>query len=394
MRAAAGIATGSDWQETLDGALAQIQGELRGAPVDLAMLFASPEYAPHYADLVAETKRRLGTGALIGCSGQGVIGGDREIETEPAISVLAFSLPGAQLNPVHVTQSDIGDGEALQGWCTNLSSIVHGTTGFIILADPFSLDSEALLRALSLAYPDAPLVGGLASGDMRRQGTHLFMDGVVLEEGAVVLPLGDPYAIKTVVAQGAEPIGEAWTITGATENVVETLGMRPAVEILMETLGALPPETQERARRNLLVGLAMNEYRDEFHRGDFLIRNVMGASQEEGWIAIGARPTLGQTLQFQIRDPQAADADLSAMLSQAKDELGLSTPVGALLCACNGRGVGLFGTPNHDAGMVSDLFGRLPLAGFFCNGEIGPVGGKPFLHGYTASLALIVHKTP
>ncbi len=392
MKAAAALATGSDWSEALEASLSQTLGELEGHPVDLVMLFASAEYAPHYAEMVAETQRRLSPRVLIGCSGQGIIGGDREVETEPAVSVLAFSLPGARLQPVHVRQVDIHDAEAGGRWLNTHGITVADVNAWILLTDPFSLDPERLIATLSQGYPGIDVIGGLASGNMRVQETHLFLDGQVLKEGAIALAVGGQYTVQTVVAQGAEPIGRPWTITAATDNFVETLGMRPAVEILMETVQALPPDMQERARRNLLVGLAMNEYRDEFRRGDFLIRNLMGVNQDEGWIAIGQRPSVGQTLQFQIRDPQAADSDLLAMLNDAKVSLGETAPVGALLCACNGRGAGLFGSPNHDAHMVSEQFGPLPVAGFFCNGEIGPVGGKPFVHGYTASIAFIVPK--
>ncbi|HEX5367845.1 MAG TPA: FIST N-terminal domain-containing protein [Dehalococcoidia bacterium] len=389
MKAAAGIATGTDWHEALDSALNEAMSGLQGAAVDLALLFASSDYALGYPELVATAQNRLGAGLLIGCSGQGVIGNDREVEGEPALSVLAFSLPGAYLSVFQVRQSDIQDDAATHAWLANLSETAPDVHAWIILADPFSFDSDALLTALSQAYPGMPLIGGLASGDFRLQKTDLFVGGEVVQEGAIVLALGGPYTVQTVVAQGAEPIGEPWTITGSNENLVETLGMRPALEIMIETLQSLPPDVQVRAQRNLLVGLAMNEYKDEFHRGDYLVRNILGVNQEEGWIAVGARPVTGQTLQFHMRDPKAADTDLLEMLTRARGEEAPGSPIGALLCACNGRGVGLFGTPDHDARMIRDVLDAIPLAGFFCNGEIGPVGGKPFLHGYTASIAVI-----
>ncbi len=394
MKAAAALATGSEWSEALEQALTETLGQLEDAPVDLAMVFASAEYAPFYAELAAEAHRRLDANVLIGCSGQGIIGLAREVESEPAVSVLAFSLPGVRLYPVHVKQADVQDAEAGGRWLNSLGITAADVNAWLLLADPFSLDPERLISVLNEGYPGIDLIGGLASGDMRQQKTYLFLNGEAVEEGAIALALGGAYTVQTVVAQGAQPIGEPWTITGVTDNFVETLGMRPAIEILKETLRELSPEMQTRAQRNLLVGLAMNEYRDEFQRGDFLIRNLMGVNQEHGWIAVGASPSVGQTLQFQVRDPEAADSDLLAMLGGAKEKLGDTAPVGALLCACNGRGLGLFGTPNHDAGLVSEQFGQLPVAGFFCNGEIGPVSGKPFVHGYTASIALIVPKSP
>jgi small ligand-binding sensory domain FIST len=236
-----------------------------------------------------------------------------------------------------------------------------------------------------------PLIGGLASGNYRRRTTYLFLDDQVYEDGAVGVAIGGAYAVKTVVSQGCAPIGETWTITATQGNVIETIGMRPALEVLYDAFNSLTPETQERARSNLLVGLAMNEYRDEFGRGDFLIRGLLGINQDAGTITVGAEPRVGQTLQFQLRDPEAADEDLVTLLNVARSDTSGDFPgVGALLCCCNGRGAGLFGEPNHDVQKLEEVLGPMPVAGFFCNGEIGPVGGQNFLHGFTASLAIIV----
>jgi len=193
-----------------------------------------------------------------------------------------------------------------------------------------------------------------------------------------------------LVAQGAEPLGQPWIVTDCENTTVKTLGSRPALEVLQETLLELDDETRDRAARNLLVGLAMNEYKETHERGDFLIRNVMGADRESGIVAINAIPRVGQTFQFQFRDAQAADDDLRTRLTDLRDALEPEEEVvGALLCSCNGRGRGLFGEPDHDAAARSEIFGPVPTAGCFCNGEIGPVGGENYLHGFTASIAVL-----
>jgi small ligand-binding sensory domain FIST len=326
---------------------------------------------------------------LIGCSGQGVISTGVELEQQPALSVMSLALPGATLNRFLLTQGDLATATPDSLWA-RFGLEPADVNAWLVLSDPFSFDTDALIERMSEAYPGVTLVGGVASALGGGQGTQLFADGEVLTSGALLLAIGGAWTVRSVVSQGAEPIGQAWTITGVERNFVLTLGGRPALEVLIETMRDLPDELQQRASRNLLVGLAMDEYRDEFGRGDFLIRNLLGVNQEQGALAIGAMPRVGQTLQFQVRDAAAADDELDAMLTVASLDVFGRKPAGALLCSCNGRGAGLFGEPHHDATAVAKRFGELPVAGFFCNGEIGPVSGKTFVHGFTASIGFFV----
>lgn len=357
-----------------------------GTPIDLTLLFASDAYESEFPQILREVRKRTGNAALIGCCSQGIIGQAREVEDQPALALQVMSLPGINLQSIRLTPKQIEAG--MVG--ANLPS--SEVNAVLLFADPFSQDSERLLEVLSAAYPGLPLVGGLASGRLR--GTRIFLNDAVLDSGAVGFTLGGAWSVRSVVSQGCAPIGQTWTITSVKENVIESIGMRPALEVLTETFQLLAPDVQQRAQRNIFVGLAMDEYRDDFRRGDFLVRNIVGVDRESGSIAIGAMPRAGQTLQFQLRDPQAADEDLIELLTRARTDLGGETPAAALLCSCNGRGVGLFGRPDHDAEALQAILGPLPVAGFFCNGEIGPVGGKNFLHGYTASVALIVPARP
>jgi small ligand-binding sensory domain FIST len=377
------------WDQALGGALSEAGDALATTP-DLVLLFASPAYADAFPHMAAVAVERTGARVLIGCSGQGVIGPAREIEDRPALSLLAAAMPGGSLRAAHLTQPWVAASDAAEDWHRLTGVAPDDVNAWMIFADPFTLDAEALLKGLARAYPGTPLVGGIASGEMRARRTHLFLNGDVYSEGAVLLAIGGAYTVRTVVSQGAEPIGEPWTVTSAHENVLETIGGRPAYEVLAETFHALPPAMQQRARTNLLVGLAIDEYRDSFGRGDYLIRNLLGADPQTGAVAISAYPRVGQTIQFQVRDAAAADEELRAMLTGARAELAGAAPVAALLCSCNGRGAGLFGTADHDARALADHLGPVPTAGFFCNGEIGPVGGAPFLHGFTASIGLIV----
>ncbi|MBA3303569.1 MAG: FIST C-terminal domain-containing protein, partial [Acidimicrobiia bacterium] len=112
------------------------------------------------------------------------------------------------------------------------------------------------------------------------------------------------------------------------------------------------------------------------------IRNVLGAERgPEGGLVVGDDVEVGATVQLQVRDAASADADLRSLLAPCDAD-------GALLFTCNGRGTHLFGEPDHDAAAVADVLADPPLAGMSCAGEVGPVGTRSFLHGFTASMLL------
>jgi small ligand-binding sensory domain FIST len=379
MRAGGGLGTGADWQAALETALDGALGPLDGEAPDLLLIFASVAYEADYAELIRAGADSSRTTELVGCSASAVIAEGREVETEPGVAALALTLPrGGILNARHVAADEVRDA-GLAGMSAAQCS------GLVVLADPFTADVAALIDTLEREYSGAPIVGGLATGNPAARSTCMFHGAAVHEEGAVVIGLGGTLRLRPLVSQGCEPIGEPWTVTEVDQHIVRSIGGRPAYQVLLETVNRLDPETRDRLNSNLRVGLAMNEYRDEFKRGDFLIRNLMGVDPQSGAIAVAGTPRIGQTLQFQILDSRAADQELRDMLLA----VGATRSVAALLFACNGRGRGLFGTPDHDARTVREALGPLPVAGLFCNGEVGPVGGATFLHGYTASLGLI-----
>ncbi len=380
------IAEDEDWGRALQEVLEQVCD----ITADVAFLFASETYAEHFSEIVRQVRSETGAATLVGCSGQGIIGSTRELEEMPALSLLTLALPGATLQAVRFTQEMIEDCASPHAWHEQLGVSPDEVNAWLIFTDPFQMDVERLIDGLAEAYPGRPMLGGLASGDTAERRTFVFLDDDVFDEGGVGLAIGGAYTILPLVSQGCEPIGEPWTITKVRGNLVETISNRPAYDLLIETLHDLPIEMQRRARYNLLVGLAADEYRDSFPRGSFLIRPLVGVERANRGLAIGAFPRVGQTIQFQLRDAAAADRDLIELLEEARTSLGENRPVAGVLCSCNGRGIGMFGTHDHDASAVAQQLGQLPLAGLFCNGEIGPIGARPYLHGFTASLALVV----
>lgn len=391
MEAAAAIVQHPDWQAAVDMALQQTSSVVeRSKGADLVFLFASAAYTDAFPEIVRRVRDATGTSVLVGSSGSGIIGPGTEVEGRPALSLLVLALPGVRLFPLYIDQEGLEGTRTSDAWHRRAEAEPPDVSGWFVFADPYRMDCDAYIEGLSSAYPSIPVIGGLASGDHRAQRTHVFLNGDVFDQGAVGVGIGGSYEVRTVVSQGAEPIGQPWTITSAERHLIQTIGQRPALEVLRDTLQGLSAEMRERAQRNLLVGLVMDEYRDEFRRGDFVIRNLMGADPNTGVIAIGDQPRVGQTIQFQLRDARAADDELKEMLARTRESLVDASPVAAVLCSCNGRGQGLFGASNHDAGLVDQELSLKNVAGFFCNGEIGPVGGRTYLHGFTASLGLIV----
>lgn len=382
----AAIEGGETWDVAVDSVLTALAGS-EGA--DLAIVFVDSRFSEHYVDILARLDETLRPGQLIGCSGQTVVGPGREAEDVPAITVLALELPGATLTPVVLPEDHARAVHALGALAD------ADVSALVLFADPYSVNADLLIMSLEERWPGVPLIGGLASSHNGGPGTALFHGARVRPAGSVLLALGGAIEVRTVVAQGAQPIGHPWTITSAERNYVQTIGNRPAIEVLRETIATLDAGTRERATRNLLVGLAIDEYRDEFGRGDYLIRNLLGYDQASGAIAVSANVRVGQTLQFQFRDAAAADEDLRAQLADVPAAISEGQELlGVLLCTCNGRGRDLFGVPDHDAAAIAEALGAPPTAGLFCNGEIGPIAGKTFMHGFTASVGLFLTRAP
>jgi small ligand-binding sensory domain FIST len=370
----------------------ELRQQLAAPHVTLGLVFVAPRFFPQAAMILEILRLHARIPLLVGCSSGALIAGGSEIEEHAGIVLGLYHLPGAALTAHYFDQSQIELAEAAEFWWEQTGIGREATNGWLVFADPFHIDAEGWMNSWNAAYAPVPVLGGLASGDSGENRTQVYLNGEVFEEGGVALNIGGAVRLHGVISQGCTPIGETWTLTKVEQNLIREIGNRNAYQVLMDTVHALSPEEQRKARGNLFIGLVVNEYAEEFHRGDFLVRNLLGGDPDSGVLAVGAWPRAGQTMQFQRRDAAAANEDMAELLTRTQAELAGKPIYGACLCSCNGRGSGLFGRPDHDAAAVQRSLGPLGLAGFFCNGEIGPVGNRSFLHGFTASLALFVQK--
>lgn len=373
----------------LDRALDELAGELKpalGGPADLAVLFVSPHHQAAYGRIPELIYRRFGPRALIGCSAAGVIGGGRELEQQPALSLTLAALPGVEVRPFQLIQRDLPDPDAgPQQWLDLIGAPAQPPPHLLLLADPGTFDPRPLLMGLDFAYPGGAKIGGLASV---YEGNTLFLGQAALDSGAIGLALSGNLAVDTVVAQGCRPIGQPMTITRCQEQFLLELDHRPALEVLVELYHSLSPEDQDLLNRGLHLGIASSELQEDFTHGDFLIRNVMRLGRDPDFIAVGDHLRQGQTVQFHLRDARTAAEDLALMLRRYQARPAPTALAGALLFTCTGRGEYLYGRPNHDSDLFRQQLGEVPLAGFFCGGEIGQVGGSSYLHGYTSSFGI------
>jgi len=398
---------------SLESAIAEVtervQQQLSASP-DLGFLFISSAYASEYPRLVPLILEKVPMSVLIGSGGGGIIGVDtdnqaQEIEGNPALSLTVAHLPRVDVQAFQISSDEIPDLDSgAQAW-TDLTGVSpEQDPDFILLADPFFSKVNDLLEGLDFAYPKAKKIGGLASAMTMGMQTGLFYhspdndDTALIREGIVGVALsGNNIEVDAIVAQGCRPIGPQYQITQAERNVITEMAevqedgveqAKPPLQILRELINELSPQDQELAQNALFLGIARDEFQLELQQGDFLIRNLLGVDPKVGAIAVGDRLRPGQRIQFHLRDGNTSAEDLEVLLENYQQQEKTSFPVGALLFSCLGRGKELYGKPNFDSQRFRQAMNQIPLGGFFCNGEIGPVGNQTFLHGYTSSFAI------
>jgi small ligand-binding sensory domain FIST len=325
---------------------------------------------------------------LVGCSASGVIGGGHEIESRPALSLVGAVLPGVTLVPFAIAPQELAELATPSAWCARLDVPPEEARAFILLGDPASCDTSALLRGLDAAYPASPKIGGLASGIGEPGDGALYIGAALRREGMVGVALRGNVALETIVAQGCRPIGKPMVVTACRGNVIDSLDRRSPADVLRALHDELTPRDRELFRHSLFIGVELGEGKLAFQRGETLARDLIGVDPERGSIAISQSVRPWQVVEFLLRDARTARQDLAMLLDRfAKGDLAERTR-GALLFSCLGRGVHLYGEPDHDSALFQERLGPVPLGGFFCNGEIGPIGSATFLHGYSSAFGL------
>jgi small ligand-binding sensory domain FIST len=377
-----GLAIDADLVVAAQRATSQALDAIGGGRPDLLAVFVCGGEADVAGEAMQRAAGMARSGAAVGCSAPGVIGAGRGVEATSAAAVWCAILPGVRARSFSLEVMPAQSGMAVIG----MPEVQADDAVAVLLADPWSFPVDGFIAQSNAALPGLPIVGGMAAGVRGRGSTRLLIDGRIAERGAVGVMLGGPVGARTVVSQGCRPVGPTMTVTAADANVILELAGVPALRKLQEILSMLPPEEQAMVSEGLQLGVARDEYVEEHGQGDFLIRGVAGVDEARGGLVVGDLLAVGCTVRFQVRDAAAADADLRETLDGFRPMFGSGSVEGALLFSCNGRGAHLFGTADHDPKLVQSALVAQGVAGCFAAGEIGPVGGRNFVHGFTASI--------
>jgi len=394
MRWASTVDTNENLADSINDAAARLFQMLGGIQPDLVLAFVGNAHAAHYEILPELVGREFDSTVLVGCCGSGVIGGGREIEQAPAVALTAAVLPGVRLTARHVEPADLPLVYAPRSaWMRMLGPSSHDARGFVLLCDPFTVDSEHLLQGLDRAYPDVVKLGGLASGGNTAGSTVLYANGQTYRRGLVSLGFEGNVTLDASVSQGCRPIGEPAFVTAAHDNLIREIDGRPPRDVLASIYDHLPAADRDLFATSLFIGVALPGERTVYGPGDFLIRNVLGLDPQSGVLGVGARVPERAVIQFHLRDAAASARDVEQSLTLLRRTSMQPHAAGALLFSCVGRGVGLYGQTDHDSNVCRRILGELPLGGVFCSGEIGPVHAATYVHGYTSVFGLFSPRT-
>ncbi len=362
--------------------------DVKAFKADLAFIFVSHHHGPEFHELIHEVYNNIDCRNLIGCTGESIIGPTAEIEAQPAITLWAARMPDVRVNSFVFDQADLQllEEAADELWFERIGVRPEDSPSFVLLPDPFSINAQIFIEKMDALYPGSTIVGGMASGATEAGQNRLFVGDQALRQGLVGVALTGNVDVSSVVSQGCRQVGDPFVITKSRENLIEELGGKPALDVLRTVFNSAPDEDQKLMRTGLHVGRLVDERISNATSGDFLIRNMMGVTEHKA-LAVGDFLRPGQTVQFHVRDSRSATEDMQRLLSAEKDSKNVPVS-GALLFNCSGRGRRFFKEANHDIALVNDFADNCSVAGFFAQGEIGPVGGKTFVHGFTSSLAL------
>jgi small ligand-binding sensory domain FIST len=388
MKWASAVDTSPALPDAIERCAAHVLEGLGGIEPDLVIAFVSAEHSPQYERVPELLTRQFDSATIFGCGATAVIGGGQEVEERPAVSLTAAVLPGVGLSAVHLQAAQLPPTYADKTlWEQALRVEVQRDPAFLLLADPYSFDTEALLKGMDRAFPFAVKAGGLASAADTPGMNALFLRDTTHRTGAIALALTGNIDVRSVVTQGSRPVGDPMFVTAVHENLIRELDGREARDVLEMLFERLSADDRDLVSDALSIGIALATQQTSYGAGDFLVSDILGVDPESGALWVNTQVPLNHVVQFHLRDTSTAGQDLERVLTELRNSSG-PAPVGAMLFTCTGRGVHFYGQPDHDTNAFRRIVADVPVGGCFCSGEIGPLQQTNYVHGYTSSFAV------
>ncbi|MGB8414529.1 MAG: FIST N-terminal domain-containing protein [Candidatus Binatus sp.] len=387
IRAGAGFSTAPNPRSAAAEATATALAQAGLSRANGALCFATPAYGAAYPMILRTVASQAHTREVAGCSSMGVIAGETEIESGNALAVMVF---GGE--DIHATRFFVPTlrGRAA-GVAAEVASAVRSQLGksnlLILFADTYNFEAEATLEALGTELPGVMIAGGGASEDGSVGETFVFCGDTVSSNAVSGMLLTGDFEPTVASSLACGPIGTAHRVTAARDNILIELDGRPAYQVFAETVGPLAGDLR-RALSYVFVAIPVYENAQAIERGQFVVRNIVGASEEHGVIAVAFQPRVGDTIGFVLRDGELSRQDLKATLEALNDRLD-APPAFGLYFDCVSRGAGLYNIPGHDSAYIRRYLGPVPIAGFFTGFEIGSLAEQTSLLQYSGVLALI-----
>ncbi len=354
---------------------------------DGAMCFATTAYGAAYTMILRAVAAEAKTREVAGCSSLGVIASEREIESGHALAVIVFGGGDIAGRRFFVPTLRGRGAEVAAEIAAKVRPSLGGNNLLCLFADTYNMDAEKLLPALSQELPGVAITGGGASEDGTVGETFVFCGDTVSNNAVSGMLIAGDFELAIASSLACAPIGPAHRVTAARDNVILELDGRPAYEVFSEAAGPLANDLR-RALAFVFLAVPMDSSADKIERGKFLVRNIVGASQEHGALAVAHRPNAGDTVGFVLRDAERARGNLKDTLDDLSKRV-TAPPVFGLYFDCVSRGSGLYNIPGHDSAYIRQYLGDIPIGGFFTGFEIGPAGDRTAILQYSGVLALI-----
>jgi small ligand-binding sensory domain FIST len=352
-----------------------------------ALCFATTAYGAAYPMILRAVAAEAKTREVAGCSGQGVIAGEREIETGHGLAVVVFG--GQEISARRFFVPGLRGRGA--GVAAEIAGAVRPALSrsnlLCVFADTYNMEPDAMLSALERELPGIAVTGGGASEDGSIGETFQFCGDVVSTNSVSGMLLAGDFDLTITSTLACSPIGPMHRVTACRDNVLLELDGRPAYEVFAEAVGPLAADSR-RALTFVFLAVPLRSDAERLERGQYLVRNIAGTSKDHGALAVAHQPKVGDAVGFVLRDAERARSDLKQSLEDLRGHLQRPPALG-LYFDCVSRGAGLYNIPGHDSAYIRRYLGEFPLGGFFTGFEIGPSAGSTRVLQYTGVLALI-----